>query len=576
METITNNISLTSKSLVPTTSKSSHLVERSSVFTCTFVKAKIRMSELFGTSTEEKEGEEDDERLEEAILDPNTVIRLLPMEFHYGGWSSQQHFHPQLVCPNNNSTIVITLEAKARECIAIALSPSPDFVLGKTYVVHLGANGDLCTVIRRRTGGNTIDVEATFPSVRICSDKEYIPYWIIYQKGKLSVGVHTTIPGKNCLGTLEDTVYHTLRPGQDAVRYVGLGNSSLIRRRRHSNSSRDPSHNVVKIRHLSVIALPSSRAIVMEPYTTTTTTTIAEDTELLLLRDYEEECRKAQARAKKFGIAYTDPSPEVFFKWSEARRLRANPAQGFATGFDLTTTEEEEKRRARKERFSSSTTNTTPTRTTKTEATDNNSAKKRKADTDVTDIIQTHEEEEGEEEEEEQKQPKHRPPLPVIQAWDNEELVRQFRVDPPIAETVENVVMTSQAPHREGEEEDDDEYFHVGVQTLNNKKEPTNNNDDVKESTEITTTTLVPEKLHIFAIDWAAFKQIRSEDIMVGGFIAVFQVFTFVLLEKCFAILFDQRINPSFVHVITPTKQHTLSYLGLLFTLWAIVHRMAR
>ena len=38
----------------------------------------------------------------------------------------------------------------ARECVAIALSPSPYFDMGKTYVVHLGANGNLSTVFRRR------------------------------------------------------------------------------------------------------------------------------------------------------------------------------------------------------------------------------------------------------------------------------------------------------------------------------------------------------------------------------------------------------------------------------------------
>jgi hypothetical protein len=255
----------------------------------------------------------------------------------------------------------------------------------------------------------------------------------------------------------------------------------------------------------------------MEPFGNTSGPTDESGKEQTLLQDYEEECRKAQARAKKFGIAYTDPSPETFFKWSEARRLRANPSQGFATGFDLTTEEEEEKRRARRERFSLFDTNT---------ITDGNSItaidgdrKKRKAETDGTEIIQAPEEGEGVEEEE-PKQQLQRPPLPVLQAWDNEELVREFRVDPPSDKSQKQLEGTNQEP-RQQEEEDDDAFFHVGVQTLKKTTEPTNM-DSVTESTHtktetaaINTSTLVPEKLHIFSIDWAAFKQIRSEDIMV-------------------------------------------------------------
>jgi len=539
METINNNIISAQSNKSAISSKKHQIDQHTSVFTCTFVSTKIPTSALLASTTttttttsktrDEEEGsvggKEEEALLDATRLDPNIVLRIVPMEYHYGGWSPHQHFHPQLVCPLsiNNSTILITFEAMARECIAIALSPSADFVLGKTYVVHFGANGDLCTVLRRRmapTSNNT--TETTLPSVRICSDREYLPYWIIYQKGKLSVGAHSIIPGKNCLGTLDDTIYHTLRPGQDAVRYVGIGNSSLSRRRPRSNarSTRDLSHNVVKVRNLSVAALPTSYNFLMEPFGSTSGSTADEKGEAqTLLRDYEEECRKAQARAKKFGIAYTDPSPETFFKWSEARRLRTNPSQGFATGFDLTTAEEEEKRRARRERFSLPATNTITNGSSITVI--DGDRKKRKAETDGTENIQAPEEGEGvEEEEEEPKQLIQRPPLPVLQAWDNEELVREFRVDPPSDKSQKQLQGTSTEPHQQ-EEDEDDAFFHVGVQKLKNTTEPTNM-DSVMESTHtktetatITTSTLVPEKLHIFSIDWAAFKQIRSEDIMV-------------------------------------------------------------
>lgn len=537
MEAIRNSTDSKNKSVI---SSGRHQIDQhTSVFTCTLVSTKIPVSGLFARSDIKSYGEEGSDGGEEEVVDaisfdPSIVLRIVPMEYHYGGWSPHQHFHPQLVCPLsvNNSTIVITFEAMARECIAIALSPSADFVLGKTYVVHFGANGDLCTVLRRRTVDTNKStatsrsteavVEATFPSVRICSDREYLPYWIIYQKGKLSVGAHSTIPGKNCLGTLDDTIYHTLRPGQDAVRYVGIGNSSIIRRRPRptvGRSNRDLSHNVVKVRHLSVAALPTSYNFLMESFSSTSGGAgDAIGGEQTLLRDYEEECRKAQARAKKFGISYTDPSPETFMKWSEARRLRANPSQGFATGFDLTTAEEEEKRRARRERFSLSATNSISKGNSITAIA--NDRKKRKAETDGTEIIKAPEEGEGiEEEEEEPKQQTQRPPLPVLQAWDNEELVREFRVDPPYDINQNQAEGTSQEPHQH-EEEENDEFFHVGAQTLKQTTEPANvdgamESTCAKTDTAIIATTLIPEKLHIFAIDWAAFKQIRSEDIMV-------------------------------------------------------------
>lgn len=537
METIPNSADSANKSVI---ASSRHQIDQhTSVFTCTFVSTKIPVSALFARSDTKSYGEEGSDGGEEEVvdatsLDPSIVLRIVPMEYHYGGWSPHQHFHPQLVCPLsvNNSTIVITFEAMARECIAIALSPSADFVLGKTYVVHFGANGDLCTVLRRRMVDNNKSTatgraaeaaaEATFPSVRICSDREYLPYWIIYQKGKLSVGAHSTIPGKNCLGTLDDTIYHTLRPGQDAVRYVGIGNSSIIRRRPRpivGRSNRDLSHNVVKVRHLSVVAVPTSYNFPMESFRGPSGgADDANGGEQTLLRDYEEECRKAQARAKKFGISYTDPSPETFLKWSEARRLRANPAQGFATGFDLTTEEEEEKRRARKERFSLSTTNSISNGNSITAIA--NDRKKRKAETDGTEIIKPSQEGEGmEEEEEEPKQQIQRPPLPVFQAWDNEELVREFRVDPPYDKNQNLAEGANRKPHQQ-EEEEDDAFFHVGVQTLKRTTQPENMDGAMqstctKTDTVTTTSTLVPEKLHIFAIDWAAFKQIRSEDIMV-------------------------------------------------------------
>ena len=48
---------------------------------------------------------------------------------------------------------------------------------------------------------------------------------------KLSVGLGN-VPGVDCVATLDDTLYHTLRSGMDAVQYVGIGNSALGRNAR--------------------------------------------------------------------------------------------------------------------------------------------------------------------------------------------------------------------------------------------------------------------------------------------------------------------------------------------------------
>jgi len=447
-------------------------VEHKSVSTCTFLKTTINASELFGTSSVVAE----EENVEAIAMEPGSILRMLPMERHYGGWSTEDHFDPVLLCPfYNQGCIVLTFEAMARECIAIALSPSPEFVYGKTYEVHIGANGNLSTVIRRvKKGGGDDEVEDVFPSIRICSEKEYTKYWVVFQRGKLSVGIRTTsdttttttsVVGNHCLGTLDDTMYDTLRPGQDAVRYVGLGNSSFIGRRGDNNN------NIVKIRNLILLPIPpsikQSGGIVMEKIGQILIQKLmmnnkTEQDELLLLHEYEEECQKAQARATKFNVAYKDPPPDAFLKWSEARRLRANPQSGFATGFDLTTKEEEEKRLARKERFS-----ITPKRKMTTASDDDENNVINNTTTNDDEIKQQQETKKDDQDTTQQQQQLHL--LPVIQAWDNQELVREFRVDPQVV---------------------------VGM------------NDNGNE------TQTVPEKIHIFAIDWAAFKQIRSDDIM--------------------------------------------------------------
>jgi len=186
-------------------------------------------------------------------MDRGTTVRVSPMEWRCGGWA-EEHFHEALKLPATSTEgrgIVVTVEAMARECVAIALSPVPNFELGKTYAVHIGASCNLQTVIRRRivpTGNDgTFDeaVDVTVPTPQICTPHKFSSYWIaLHSHGKLSVGLGN-IPGCDCMATLDDSLYHALRSGVDAVRYVGVGNSALGR-------------NARKVRNVRLMALPES------------------------------------------------------------------------------------------------------------------------------------------------------------------------------------------------------------------------------------------------------------------------------------------------------------------------------
>jgi len=71
-----------------------------------------------------------------------------------------------------------------------------------------------------------------------------------------------------------------------------------------------------------------------------------------------------------------------------------------------------------------------------------------------------------------------RDPLAIEQAWDNWELVKRFRVDPPSSDNKDSM-----------EKLEEEEFIPKNV-------------------------SVVPTKIHIFSIDWACFKQIRTDDLM--------------------------------------------------------------
>ena len=53
------------------------------------------------------------------------------------------------------------------------------------------------------------------------------------------------LPGVDCVATVDDSLYHALRSGPDAIRYVGIGDSALGRNARRLN-----------VRNLRLMPLP--------------------------------------------------------------------------------------------------------------------------------------------------------------------------------------------------------------------------------------------------------------------------------------------------------------------------------
>jgi hypothetical protein len=429
-------------------------------------------------------------------MSQGTTVRIPPMERSHRGWHTD-HFHTSLKLPDTTTTskvgtrgIIVLLQARSSECLAVALSPTYDYELGKTYVVHYGADGNTRTVLRRHINYNEC-IESSISS-RVCSDVTWISYWICLQSGILSAGLGTT-PGQYCIGILDDTMYDALRSGIDAVRYVGIGNSALRR------NARD-----VRVRNVIVCGIPSHFGLEGLPIVNNNNSRLINIDSLFgggekividnhsggmptdeeLLAEYDKERLKAKARAAKFGIEYIEPAAEAFLKWSEARRLRANPEKGFITGIDTFSTEELAKADARRLRFAKPGDDKKKKKKRKGGGGDDEDGEEGDDDDDEGDENRNDNESDDEAmndddnkddvaEWEKTKQD----PLPVEQAWENWKLVKRFRIDPPQSLLLPTTVDLTTTPNTP-------------------------------------VVSVIPTKIHVFAIDWACFKQIRTDDIM--------------------------------------------------------------
>jgi len=318
--------------------------------------------------------------------------------------------------------------------------------------------------------------------------------------------------------------------GTDAPKYVGFGNAA-----RGKQERKDSGGKRVTIRNIVVAGCPPTQTIedVEEggdfadakgilKFSEYSADDEADNRRYLI--EWQEECRKSKARAEKFGLEYKDPEPEQFLKWSEAKRLRENPNKGFTTGFDLNTEEEEKKRQARKERF-----------------------KRKKPDGD--DDAMDNDGEEGEDEDEGPYWKNKKPSVEPREAWANFHTLKHWRVDAfegkdelQKNKLIEQALKRKAAREREaaaraaaneekdekqaddmeGEEKadnnDGNDEADMADSEVNNDGSKVINDDELDEDGNLKapweTIKKDTKKIHIFALDMAAFKQMRTEDIM--------------------------------------------------------------
>jgi hypothetical protein len=398
------------------------------------------------------EGSEHDESHLPCVSSPElATIRIQPMRMmgrsNKAGprWNAEA-FHETLRSPTPDNALVL-FQGMARESLAVVLSPKPSFVMKHSYEVFFGHQGNTVTTVQRKSSRDE-SLSVTLPG-RVCQEKAWTSYWICLSEEKLYVGVGS-VPGQQLVAILDDLARQDAPSSEEhAVHYVGFGNASTGDRQAPSP---------LKLRGLCVTTIPDSLRTRLASLITAKDVSMIQlgrdemDVETKALMDeYQQECSKARARASKFGIPYQEPAPDAFVPWSQARRLRANPKQGFITGMDLSDPVEKAKQEARQKRFG----------TVAGEVSTGSAT----GEGEISSIIETQ-------------------VLPIIQAWDNEGFVRSQRTDPP------TLFWKNPPP---------DSSFDEPKNEFSMDEDPV---------------TLISAKIHIFSIDWAAFKQIRTNDIM--------------------------------------------------------------
>jgi hypothetical protein len=208
------------------------------------------------------------------------MVRIPPQH-----WSDDQ-FHETLRAPT--SSFCCQWQAKARECVAVALSPNTaSFHDSSTYVVCLGAVGNTQTTLHRGTKNR-----ATVPS-RVCQERAWTSYWICLlvsgEEDSKTVVVYVgvgEIPGQQCIAILEDT---TVEQQEECRYYVGFGNRAV-----YDRQAPVPLH----VRNIRVSSMPEDLV--------TTLNTLSSETLALIYVGVEDMDPETQKLVKEYQVGFVE------------------------------------------------------------------------------------------------------------------------------------------------------------------------------------------------------------------------------------------------------------------------------
>lgn len=425
--------------------------------------------------------------------------------------------------------MVVFFQAKANESISLALSPFPSYYPPKAnqepeeyketpetntttapgstrYEIVLGANKNTSTTIQRyilqdgNAGGRVrfrTDAVVTVPS-RVCrgfgnptpedDDQCWTSYWVCLSNSKVYVGMGK-IPGKECFAVMEQPQISSAERQDESsnepetstteipkgttplpIRYVGFGNKST--------------KDSMEVRNLVVTNIPPCLdtllkhipsqddlpIVCLPPAILSSSGMEVEDAETMELKKYMEqykaECLVRKKRAQKYDTQYKEQPMKDFLPWTLTKRLLYQTSQsasstnnastgGFVAGeIDFLDPKEVSKREARQARFAGE------SKKDNDEAVANIPALKADG-------------------------------LPVEQAWDKEDMLRQVRRDPP-------PYLWKECPSNS-----------ETIETFKNAPDPFAMYDETTKAA-----NWIDDKLHVSAIDWAAFKQIGNDDLL--------------------------------------------------------------
>ena len=441
----------------------------------------------------------------------------------------------------NEETSDAMLEAAA----AVAALEAPSPAASKRYEIVFGGNNNTTTTIRKVTvrssdskenktkkGRNEISSSVTIPS-RVCrgfggesetttlddsdeNDACWMSYWVCLSNNRLYVGIGK-VPGKECFGVLEEKddagVQQEAKEPQGEgsvkdepdtlgdqgtgvtevlpIRYVGIGNGAAGQKFRDS---------VIQVNDLVVTNVPPCLdgllkeipsqddlpIVCLAPASSSSSgMDVDEDTETLELKkymeDYKAECLTRKKRAKKYGTNYREQPMKEFLPWTMAKRLKGNHSvgssavakphkAGFVAGdIDFLDPDEVSKREARLARFAAKTNPNNDDGTNIKNEDGNDTAIGADGTAQSVSTIDG---------------------LPLEKAWDKESMLRPIRRDPP-------PYLWNESPS------------HADTLKTTRAPDPFAMYDETTKAA-----TWITDKLHFSAIDWAAFKQIRNDDLV--------------------------------------------------------------